>query len=120
VIDSILNLMFRCSHRRLTRPVSRATRAGEPHGQAYVVCLDCGKQFAYDVKEMKIGKALDGSHEHGVIPPGMPRPQHEKMRLALWASVPLALFAGALLRGPKRGKPKPPATGAKPPAKDKE
>lgn len=59
VIDSVLNLLFRCSHRRLTRPVTPTVKAGMPHGQTYVVCLDCGKQFAYDVKEMRIGKQID-------------------------------------------------------------
>ncbi len=99
MIDSILNLMFRCSHRRLTRPVTPVSKAGRPHGATYVVCLDCGKQFAYDVKEMRIGKPLDQSHENGVLPPGMPTSRNDKVKYALWASLPLALFAGALLRG---------------------
>ena len=106
VIDSILNLMFRCSHRRLTRPVSPVTKAGEPPAGTYVVCLDCGKQFSYDVKEMRIGKPLERSHEHSVIPPGMPRPRHKKVNLALMASVPVALIAGALLRNNKKKEPK--------------
>src|ERR1017187_3452124 len=45
VIDTLLNLLFRCRHRRLTRPVAPITKAGQPHSQSYVVCLDCGKQF---------------------------------------------------------------------------
>ena len=53
MIDTLLNLLFRCSHRRLTRPVAPITKAGEPHSQSYVVCLDCGKQFEYDLKESK-------------------------------------------------------------------
>ena len=117
MIDTILNLMFRCSHQRLTRPVSPVTKAGQPHSAAYVVCLDCGKQFSYDVKEMRIGKALPSSHEHSVLPPGMPGSHHDKVKVALWASIPLALFAGALLRGPKRKKPE---DGAPPAPKPKE
>ncbi len=30
-----------------------------PQSQTYVVCLDCGNHFAYDVKEMRIGKKID-------------------------------------------------------------
>ena len=56
--DSLVNLLFRCSHRRLTRPVAPITRVGQPPEPAYVVCLDCGKKFEYDLKEMRIGKAL--------------------------------------------------------------
>jgi DNA-directed RNA polymerase subunit RPC12/RpoP len=58
LIDTLLNLVFRCGHRHLTRPVTPVTRSDEPHADAYVVCLDCGKQFSYDTKEMRIGKAL--------------------------------------------------------------
>src|SRR5579863_7441490 len=74
MIDSLLNLLFRCSHRRLTRPVASITKAGQPHSQSYVVCLDCGKQFEYDVIQMRMGKAIDRSHEVGVVPPDMPTP----------------------------------------------
>jgi DNA-directed RNA polymerase subunit RPC12/RpoP len=59
VIDTVLNLLFRCSHRRLTRPVTPIVKTGMPQSQTYVVCLDCGKHFAYDVKEMRIGKMID-------------------------------------------------------------
>jgi DNA-directed RNA polymerase subunit RPC12/RpoP len=65
VIDTVLNLLFRCSHRRLTRPVTPVVKAGMPGSQTYVVCLDCGKHFAYDVKEMRIGKQIDARSESG-------------------------------------------------------
>jgi len=58
VIDSVLNLLFRCPHHRLTRPVSPVTKPGQPPARSYVVCLDCGKQFEYHVKEMRIGKPI--------------------------------------------------------------
>ena len=54
MMDSLLNLLFRCSHRRLTRPVAPITKAGQPHSQSYVVCLDCGKKFSYDWTHMRI------------------------------------------------------------------
>ncbi len=59
MIDSVINLLFRCSHKRLTRPVTPPGRAGKQREQTYVVCLDCGKHFAYDVKLMRIGKQID-------------------------------------------------------------
>ena len=69
MIDTLLNILFRCSHKRLTRPVTPVSRGGEPQGSTYVVCLDCGKQFSYDVKEMKIGKPIESSHDGGVLHP---------------------------------------------------
>jgi DNA-directed RNA polymerase subunit RPC12/RpoP len=101
VIDTLLNLLFRCSHRRLTRPVAPMTKAGQPHSQSYIVCLDCGKQFEYDMKEMRIGKAIDHSHDVGVVPPRMPLPPATKMKYAALAAVPVALVIGAIVKGHK-------------------
>jgi hypothetical protein len=58
MIDSVVNLLFRCRHKRLTRPVTPVRRGGLPHGETYVACLDCGKQFKYDTREMRVGKPL--------------------------------------------------------------
>lgn len=57
MIDSLLNLLFRCGHRRLTRPLT-VNRQDVPNIDTYVVCLDCGKQFEYDLKDMRVGKAI--------------------------------------------------------------
>src|SRR5260370_37250480 len=95
MIDTVLNLLFRCSHRRLTRPVAPITKAGEPHSQSYGVCLDCGKQFEYDLKEMRIGKAINRSHNAGVGPPDLPKPGSETtVKYALLAAVPAVLAVG--------------------------
>jgi DNA-directed RNA polymerase subunit RPC12/RpoP len=102
MIDSVLNLLFRCSHRRLTRPVAPITKAGQPPSQSYVVCLDCGKQFEYDVHEMRIGKPIDHSHDAGVVPPDMPKPRKTKVTYALMAALPAAVVLGAVLRGGKK------------------
>jgi len=99
MIDSVLNLLFRCSHRRLTRPVSPITKAGQPQSQCYVVCLDCGKQFEYDLNEMRIGKVIDHSHDAGVVPPGLPKPRKTKIKYALLAAVPAAVVLAAVLKG---------------------
>jgi hypothetical protein len=108
LIDSLLNLLFRCPHHRLTRPVTPVGKTGDPHGETYVVCLDCGKQFAYDVKEMRIGKPLAHSSDSGVLSPDMPRARDQKVKVALWASLPLAFFAGALMRRPQNKDEEPP------------
>ncbi len=36
-----------------------AAKSGGGTGKPYVVCLDCGGQFAYDWKEMRVGERLD-------------------------------------------------------------
>jgi hypothetical protein len=102
MIDTVLNLIFRCSHSRLTRPVAPITKAGQPHSQSYVVCLDCGKQFEYDLHEMRIGKAIDHSHDVGVVPPNMPTPRKKKLKYGLLAALPVAVVLGAFLKGKKK------------------
>jgi len=54
----LLNVFFGCWHRHLTRPITPVRKRGDPPGRAYVVCLACGKQFDYDVTNMRIGKQL--------------------------------------------------------------
>jgi hypothetical protein len=55
---SVLNKLFQCAHKHLTRPIAPVRLRGAPQGESYVVCLDCGQRFAYDAKEWKIGAAL--------------------------------------------------------------
>ena len=38
--------------------MAELTDAGVPRGGAYVVCLDCGRHFAYDTREMRVGKEI--------------------------------------------------------------
>jgi hypothetical protein len=59
MIDSLLNLLFRCGHKRLSRPVTPVSRNGEPPSETYVVCLDCGQHFSYDAKNMVLGKRIE-------------------------------------------------------------
>jgi DNA-directed RNA polymerase subunit RPC12/RpoP len=102
MIDNLLNLLFRCSHRRLTRPVAPITKPGQPHSQSYVVCLDCGKQFEYDVSQMRMGKAIERSLDVGIVPPDVPTSRKKKMGYALLAAVPAAVVFGAVLTGKKK------------------
>lgn len=101
MIDTLLNLLFRCAHRRLTRPVAPITKVGEPHSQSYVVCLDCGKQFEYDMKEMRIGKLIDHSHDAFLVPKNIPSPPTTKVKWAVLAAVPVAIVIGAVLKAKK-------------------
>jgi DNA-directed RNA polymerase subunit RPC12/RpoP len=102
VIDTLLNLLFRCSHRRLTRPLAPITKAGQPQSQSYVVCLDCGKQFEYDLKEMRMGKLIDHSHDACVVPKPTSLPTTAKVKYALLAAVPAAIVLGVVLKAKKQ------------------
>ena len=106
MIDRIVGI-FGCAHRRLTRPITPVSN-GVPSGETYVVCLDCGKQFAYDWDHMRIGKALDRSHEQGVLRPEMPGAAKSKIKYALIGSaVPLAILVGGGLLSKRRNKAAP-------------
>jgi hypothetical protein len=102
VIDSVLNLVFRCAHRRLTRPITPVVELGAPRGETYVVCLDCGKQFSYDLKEMKMGKPVASSANSGVLDPETAKPRGKKLKYAILASLPLAALIGSSLRTKKQ------------------
>jgi hypothetical protein len=102
MIDSILNLIFRCSHRRLTRPLAPVARAGQAPGGSYVVCLDCGKQFEYDLREMRIGKAIDRSHDANLIEPVLPVTRKRMVKFALFGAVPAAVVIGAVWKAGKK------------------
>ena len=64
MLNTLLNAFFGCSHRRTTFPLTPARRGGSPsstsprHG-TYVTCLDCGREFAYNWDEMRIGDAVN-------------------------------------------------------------
>lgn len=62
MLASLVNLMFGCTHRRTSFPISpRSDRGPRPYA-TYVVCLECGKEFPYSWEEMRIIKpeAADG------------------------------------------------------------
>lgn len=58
MIPSLMDLFFGCSHRNYSFPITakrgrRRSPAAALTG-TYVVCLDCGKEFPYDWREMKV------------------------------------------------------------------
>ena len=58
ITASLVDLLFGCWHRNLSFPLS--VKQSQPRSPAawrtgtYVVCLECGKEFAYDWQEMRI------------------------------------------------------------------
>jgi len=65
MFQSFLNLVFGCSHARTTFPLSPSWKIGgiaksvaNRHG-TYVVCLDCGKEFAYNWADMRLGEPVN-------------------------------------------------------------
>ena len=107
MIDTVLNLLFNCPHRHLTRPITPVGKSGVAHGETYVVCLDCTKQFTYDLKTMQIGKPIDRGHEACVVPPRMPGMRKTKVKYALGIGVPLAVLIGTAFA---RKRPKQPVS----------
>jgi hypothetical protein len=65
MLEKVLQLLFiACAHRKLSKPFaaefenSYNTADWMPVGNGgpshYVVCLDCGKKFGYDWREMRV------------------------------------------------------------------
>jgi hypothetical protein len=59
MVNSLLGLILGCSHKKTTFPITprKKTRPGQFRSTkgTYIVCLDCGKEFDYNWKEMRIG-----------------------------------------------------------------
>jgi hypothetical protein len=57
IIRDIIDVLFGCSHKHYSFPIT--ARPGQRRSPAaavtgtYVVCLDCGQEFAYDWQAMK-------------------------------------------------------------------
>jgi hypothetical protein len=74
MFERFVNSVFGCSHKRTTFPMTPARRSAGSQVQSaarhgtYVVCLDCGKELAYDWLEMRVGKPVGAR---------MPAPQAE-------------------------------------------
>jgi hypothetical protein len=110
MIDSVVNLLFRCAHKRITRPITPVSKAGVPHGGTYVVCLDCGKQFVYDLNKMRIDKPVRSSEAAGVLHPNMPTPRTSKIKIAALATaVPIVWLLGSAFKSSKKRANKPPS-----------
>ena len=58
MIGKLVDVLFGCKHPRYSFPVTVRRAKRRPQAAAltgtYVVCLDCGKEFAYDWQQMKV------------------------------------------------------------------
>ena len=58
MITNLVDMFFGCWHKNYSFPIT--SKPGKPRSHAaaitgtYVVCLDCGKEFAYDWQQMKV------------------------------------------------------------------
>lgn len=66
MLTRLVDILFGCLHSRTTFPM---TTKGQK--TKYVVCLDCGKKFAYDWDEMKRGDAIKDA---------LPLPRYTKIK----------------------------------------
>ncbi len=69
---SFLEMVFGCTHKRCSFPITakgaqRRSEAASITG-TYVVCLNCGKEFAYDWQAMKIVRNKSGHDAAAVAP----------------------------------------------------
>ena len=62
ILERIVNRVFRCSHRRQSRPITLK-------GETFAVCLDCGERIAYDLEGLRGGTPARG----GTLGPKNPR-----------------------------------------------
>ena len=57
MLTKMINAVFGCRHSRYSFPITMRTNARRStvaRTGTYVVCLDCGREFAYDWQEMKV------------------------------------------------------------------
>ncbi len=58
MIFNIFDMLFGCWHKNYSFPITaKGSKRHSPAARVtgtYVVCLDCGKEFPYDWKEMKV------------------------------------------------------------------
>ena len=59
---SFFDVLFGCLHKHCSFPIT--VKPGKPHSNlvaapsTYVVCLDCGQEFAYSWANMRIGEPV--------------------------------------------------------------
>lgn len=69
MIANLFDMVFGCWHKNYSFPITaRGSKRQSPAASVtgtYVVCLDCGKEFAYDWQNMKVVPE-NGASESGV------------------------------------------------------
>jgi hypothetical protein len=74
MFNSLLEIVFGCGHRHTTFPLTPSRNSRRPErarGGTYIVCLDCGKEFDYNWKEMRVGPGVQAAaavvHDQSMI-----------------------------------------------------
>ncbi len=72
MMSGLVDFLFGCWHSNYSFPITakpgeRRSKASRATG-TYVVCLDCGKEFAYDWQQMKVVSDEPG-RDHAVAEP---------------------------------------------------
>jgi hypothetical protein len=61
MIATLVDFLFGCWHRKYSFPITARPGHRRPDAAlvtgTYVVCLDCGREFPYDWREMKVVSA---------------------------------------------------------------
>lgn len=78
MLNSVIESLFGCSHRRTTFPMT--PKRPSVHAGAYVTCLDCGKEFAYNWSEMRMQEPVS-IHAVAAPPNRLTRPVEGLSRL---------------------------------------
>jgi hypothetical protein len=66
MFGTLLNALLGCSHKRTTFPLTEAHTARK---RTYVTCLDCGREFDYNWKQMKITEDVPAVPVAASMPP---------------------------------------------------
>jgi hypothetical protein len=62
MLTSLFDSIFGCAHNRTTFPLTPSRNAKRSEGArrgTYIACLDCGKEFDYNWKDMRIGNPVE-------------------------------------------------------------
>jgi hypothetical protein len=59
MIGRLFNILFGCRHRNTALPI---TMLGGQHCKPYVVCLDCGAEFSFNVEKSCRGERIDRAY----------------------------------------------------------
>jgi len=58
MLAALFTCLFGCQHARLTFIHSKPRKPKQIVGDHYCVCLDCGREFAYDWQTMRRGEEI--------------------------------------------------------------
>ncbi len=66
MLHRVIDLLFGCHHKNVTRPITPIHKVGTVPGDTYVACLVCGKRLHYDLATMQVGRPISEKPMPGV------------------------------------------------------